>query len=212
MRSPVVPPTGLLTHPRRTLFVLALEFADASAEVGGYEVRAMESWAALAESVRTAAPSSVVLVRAPSDVGGQSVGGLIRATPSVPVVAAASFRLAGAAGVRALIAEGVAEIINSDVLPALAGMVPTLRRAHARPLKRRMEAGLPVWLPEEARTLLRAAADTVVDLGGRTLLAESFGVYVRTVAEKERRTASAPAPAPAGVGARAAGALAAGGA
>jgi AraC-like DNA-binding protein len=88
--------------------------------------------------------------------------------------------------VGALLADGISEIVNLDALPVLAGMVPTLRRAHARPLKRRMEAGLPVWVPEEARTLLRAAAETVVDRGGRPMFAGIFGVYVRTVALKSR--------------------------
>lgn len=180
MKSPLVPPPGRVTHPGRTLLVLAPEFADAPADVGGYMVQAQANWPALAESVRTAAPSSVVLVRATAS----EVRGLIQATPSVPVVAAVSFRDAGAAQVRALLAAGVAEVVNVDVLPSMVGMVPTLRRAHARPLTRRVEAGLPVWVPEEGRTLLRAAAETVVDLGGRAMLAGMFGVYERTVAEK----------------------------
>lgn len=184
MKSPKAPSSGLPKHPGRTLLVLAREFADAPALVGGYAVQAQASWPALAECVRTAAPSSVVLVRASVSGDERRVSEMVRATPSVPVVAAVSFREAGAARVRALLAAGIAEVVNEDVVPAMAGMIPTLRRAHARPLTRRMEAGLPVWMPEEGRTLLRAAAGTAVDLGGRTLFAEAFGVYVRTVAEK----------------------------
>lgn len=184
MKPPLVPPPGRVAHAGRTLLVLAPELADAPAHVGGYTLQAQASWPALAESVRTAAPSSVVLVRVSADEDERCVSDLIRATPSVPVVAAVSFRDVGAVRVRALLAAGVAEIVNVDVLPSMAGMVPTLRRAHARPFTRRVEAGLPVWVPEEGRTLLRAAAETVVDLGGRAMFAGMFGVYERTVAEK----------------------------
>jgi AraC-like DNA-binding protein len=174
------------THPERTLLVLATDFPGAPEAVEGYVVQAAESWAELAERVRTAAPSTIVMVRVEAGADAAELRGLMRATPSVPVVAAVSFRQAGAAQVGALLAAGIAEIVNLDMLPVLAGMVPTLRRAHARPLKRRLEVGLPVWVPEEARTLLRAAAETVADRGGRPRFAEIFGVYVRTVAIKSR--------------------------
>lgn len=185
MKPSAVPP-GLLAHAGRTLLVLAADFPDAPEAVGGYAVQAVEGWAELAERVRTAAPSSVVLARADAGGRGAELRALMSATPLVPVIAALSFRQAGVAPARALLADGIAEIVNLDVVPSLAGMVPTLRRAHARPLKRRLEAGLPVWVPEEARTLLRAAAETVADRGGRTMFAGMFGVYVRTVGEKCR--------------------------
>lgn len=178
--DPAAPP-----HPARTLHLLVAEYPGAPESVEGYEVQAAGSWAELAEQVRTAAPSSVALVRVASADEAAVVRGLMRATPSVPVVAAVPFGRAGAE-VAGLLDAGISEIVNVDLLRGLAGTVPTLRRAHARPLKRRVEAGLPVWVPEEARTLLRAAAETVADQGGRTRLAAMFGVYVRTVGLKCR--------------------------
>jgi len=86
--------------------------------------------------------------------------------------------------VRAVVAAGVAEVVNLDGVRGLEAIVPTLRRAHAQPLKRRMEARLPVWMPAEARTLLRAAAETVVDRGGRDVFAGIFGVYARTLSAR----------------------------
>jgi AraC-like DNA-binding protein len=162
-------------HPERTLLVLASDFPEAPEAVDGYAVQAAEGWAELAERVRVAAPSTIAVVRVEASGDAAELRGLMRATPSVPVVAAVSFRQAGAAQVGALLMAGIAEIVNLDMLPVLAGMVPTLRRAHARPLKRRLEAGLPVW-----------AAETVVDRGGRPRFAGIFGVYVRTVAIKSR--------------------------
>lgn len=185
MPSPEQPPARP-THPERTLLVLASDFPGAPEAVDGYAVQAAQGWAELADLVRVAAPSSVAVVRVEAGADAAELRGLMRATPSVPVVAAVGFREAGAAQVGALLAAGIAEIVNLDMLPVLTGMVPTLRRAHARPLKRRLEAGLPVWVPEEARTLLRAAAETVVDRGGRPRFAGIFGVYVRTVAIKSR--------------------------
>jgi AraC-like DNA-binding protein len=186
MKPSPEPPPARPAHPERTLLVLASDFPGAPKAVNGYAVQAAEDWAELAERVRSAAPSSVVLVRVEAGADAAELQELMRTTPSVPVVAAVSFRQGGAAQVGALLAAGISEVVNLDALPVLAGMVPTLRRAHARPLKRRIEAGLPVWVPEEARTLLRAAAETVADRGGRPMFAGIFGVYVRTVAIKSR--------------------------
>ena len=48
-------------------------------------------------------------------------------------------------------------------------------------------------MPEDARTLLRAAAETVVDRGGRDVLAGIFGFYGRTLSA---RCADLHLPAP----------------
>lgn len=189
---PSVPPVGLVKHPLRTLIVLASDFA-AGPEPDGYDVRTSEGWAALREEARTAAPSVVVLVRSAEDEAWMAeLRRLIQATPSVPVVAGVELRHATAAHVRSLTAAGVAEVATLDGSGSLRAVASTLRRAHAQPIKRRIEAGLPIWLPEDARTLLRAAAETVVDGGGREMLAEIFGVYVRTVADWCRELALPP--------------------
>lgn len=173
-----------MRHPPRDLLVLEGEF-DFPESLEGYTVRALNGWDALRERVRSTAPSSVVLVRARESMGDfAALAELTRATPSVPVVSAVPFARVKAARMRALLDTGLAEVANADEEVALAALLPTLRRAHARPLKRRIEERLPVWVPEEARTLLRAAAETVVDGGGRDELAGIFGVYERTVATK----------------------------
>ena len=172
---------GLRTHPLRDLLVLDGEFSGAQ-RLEGYVVRSHPGGAALRESVRIAAPSTIVLVRA----GGaeqeiEALRELIRETPSVPVVAAVPFARATTAQVRALLDAGIAEIADADEHAPLAAVAPALREAHARPLKRRIEERMPVWVPEDARTLVRAAAETVVDGGGREVFAGIFGIYVRTV-------------------------------
>ncbi len=183
MKHPRVPPLGLTEHPRRTVLVLQSHFSAQPGVVDGYAVQPAASLDALRELARSAPPSAVVLVRARGDdADAVELRELIRASPSVPVVAAVAFREATAGQVRALLDAGVAEIASVDESGGLRALVSTLRRAHARPLKRRIEERLPVWVPEDARTLIRAAAETVVDLGGREAFAGIFGVYVRTAA------------------------------
>jgi AraC-like DNA-binding protein len=178
-----VPPLGLVEHPCRTLLVLDSHVPAQPEAVGGYVVQRAGGLAALHELARFAPPSTVVLLRARGDDADVAeLRGVIRATPSVPVVAAVGFRDASAGQVRALLDTGLAEIATLDGTGGLRALVPVLRRAHARPLKRRIEERLPVWVPEDARTLIRAAAETVVDLGGREAFAGIFGVYVRTAA------------------------------
>jgi AraC-like DNA-binding protein len=185
MKSVRVPPLGLVEHPPRDVLLLESHFPGHPGTLAGYHLRPLEQWPHLRERVRTAPPSSVVLVRTRGEARElAAVSELIRDTPSVPVVAAVDFAEADAGRVRAVLAAGVAEIANLEGVASLEAFVPTLRRAHAQPLKRRMEARLPVWLPEDARTLLRAAAETVVDRGARDAFAGIFGVYFRTLSER----------------------------
>lgn len=185
MTSLRVPPLGLIEHVPRDILLLQSDFPEPPGTMPGYDIRPADAWAELREHVRTAPPSSVVLVRmlgTPDEVA--QLKDLIHDTPSVPVVAAMEFGRMDAGRVRAVVAAGVAEIVNLDGVRGLEAIVPTLRRAHAQPLKRRMEARLPVWMPADARTLLRAAAETVVDRGGRDVFAGIFGVYARTLSAR----------------------------
>lgn len=184
MKPPRVPPLGLTEHPHRAVLALKSHFPAQPDAVNGYTLHPADGLDALRELARAAPPSSVVLVRARGgDAEAAEVRELIRATPSVPVVAAVAFREVTAGQVRGLLDAGVAEIATLAGSGELRALVPTLRRAHARPLKRRIEERLPVWVPEDARTLVRAAAGTVVDRGGREAFAGTFGVYVRTAAD-----------------------------
>lgn len=183
MKPPRVPPLGLAEHPPRSLLVLDPGFPGRVESLDGYDNQRVAGWQELLERARSAPPSAVVLVRARGDAETAELRELIRAAPSVPVVASVGLRHTSAAEVRALLHAGVAEIADTDTTGEMRALIPTLRRAHARPLKRRIEERLPVWLSEDALTLIRAAAETVVDRGGREAFAGIFGVYVRTVAD-----------------------------
>jgi AraC-like DNA-binding protein len=185
MTSPRVPPLGLVEHPTRDVLLLRSHFPEHPATLAGYAIRPLDTAVDLRERVRSAPPSSVVLLRTRGEADELAeLEALVRGTPSVPVVAAMALREVDACRVRAVIAAGVAEIAGLDGISGLEPLVPTLRRAHAQPLKRRVEAGLPVWLGEDARTLIRAAAETAVDCGGRDAFAGIFGVYFRTLSAR----------------------------
>lgn len=188
-----VPPPGLIDHRPRDLLVLAGEWAADAEAPRGYMMRRYGGWPELGARMRTAVPSTVVLVRVEDEDALARMEEMIRATPSVPVVAAMGLRGADADGVRRVIDAGAAEVADLDGARTTQALAPILRRAHARPLKRRIGPRLPVWMREEARTLVRAAAETVADHGGRTVLAGIFGLYPRTVAGK-CRDLDLPAP------------------
>jgi AraC-like DNA-binding protein len=172
-------------HPRRDLLVLRGAFPKFPQRLEGYVVRVLSGRPALREQVLAVPPSSVVLLRVgEAEPDDDVLRELILETPSVPVVAAVPFARTAAAKVRALLDTGISEIANADGEVKLAALIPALRQAHARPLKRRVEERMPVWVPEDARTLMRAAAEAVVDGGGREAFAGIFGVYVRTVADR----------------------------
>jgi AraC-like DNA-binding protein len=172
-----------MEHPRRTLFVLGFDVRRRAEALDGYVVQQVAEWDVLRERVRSAPPSAVVLVRVRGDGETGALREMIQVAPSVPAIAAVSLHQSSAAALRTLLETGVSEIGGVDGTSELRTLLPTLRRAHASPLKRRIEERLPVWVPEEARTLIRAAAETAVDCGGREAFAGIFGVYVRTVAD-----------------------------
>lgn len=188
-----VPPLGLTKHARRDVLLLDSHFPDHPWALDGYVLRPLGGWEELREAAQSAIPRSVVLTRITGEDDVDRLRGLVRATPSVPVVAAMRFGAAGVDVVRGAVAAGAADVANLEGVTSLAALVPTLRRAHAQPLKRRVEASLPVWMGEDARTLLRAAVETVVDGGGRDVFAGIFGVYARTLSV---RCAELRLPAP----------------
>lgn len=185
MTSVRVPPLGLVNHPVRDVLLLASHFPEHPGTLAGYALRPVEHWQDLRERAGAAPPSSVVLLRTRGEAGETAeLEALVRGTPSVPVVAAMAFGEVDAGRVRSIVAAGVAEVANLDGVSSLEALVPTLRRAHAQPLKRRVDARLPVWVGEDARTLIRAAAETAVDRGGRDALAGIFGTYFRTLSAR----------------------------
>ncbi|HEX8244156.1 MAG TPA: hypothetical protein VF541_11685 [Longimicrobium sp.] len=83
--------------------------------------------------------------------------------------------------VRVLLEWGVSEVVDVRLEGGPEALVPRFRAAHARPFKRRLEAGLSRYLSPNAMTLLRAAAGVACDCGLSAELAAVFGVNERTL-------------------------------
>ena len=148
-----------------------------------YDVRPLRGWDALDGAMAEAPPSALALVDPYAGAAGVSprVGELLARHPSVPIVAAVSLRPERTADVQALLKAGVSEIVDLELERSVRALWVRLRAAHARPLKRRVEAALSTYASEPARNLVRAAAEVAVDGGGAPELARRFGVEPRTV-------------------------------
>ncbi len=168
--------------------------------VGGtteYRARAVASWEALDDALEMAAPSTIAIVdpydgRPPSEGLSERVPELIRKHPMTPVVAAMKLEDTAMEDISEVLAWGVSEMVDLDLENTPTALVPRLRGAHARPLKRRIDKLLSQYASTDAALLLHAASEVAVDGGGAPELAERFGVESRTVAAWCRREAVPP--------------------
>jgi methylphosphotriester-DNA--protein-cysteine methyltransferase len=166
-------------------------------EVGApYVVEAPVGWADLDDVVRKAPPSAVLLL---DPYGGQPgeafprLHDLLRRYPSLTVVAAVELRPETMSDVATLLEWGVSEVIDTGPEATPRGIHARLRQAHARPLKRRVEAALSSFVSSEARNLLMGAAEVAVEGGGAPELARALAVAPRTLTERCTR-ADLPPP------------------
>ena len=152
-----------------------------------YAIRVVPDWSALHDALRDAPPSTVAVVdpyhhTGDDDAPAARVYETLRRFPSVPLVAALDFRPGRAGEVKTLLEWGISEMVDLELERTLAAFLLRVRQAHARPLKRRMEAEIPRQVSANGLTLLRAAAEVAVDGGGALDVARLFGVETRTVA------------------------------
>jgi len=188
------------TDSERLVLVLAPSVMKTFRAVGvstEYRAKAVASWEALDEGLEMAAPSTVAVVdpydgRPPSEGLSPRVPELIRRHPMTPVVVTMALEDAAMEDVAEVLAWGVSEVVDMDLENTPTTLVPRLRGAHARPLKRRIEKLLSPYASTDAAVLLYAASEVAVDGGGAPELAERFGVESRTVAAWCRREALPP--------------------
>jgi AraC-like DNA-binding protein len=182
-RRPVI-----VLHP---LEIPALEEIEAP-----FERQRAVGWAQLDGMLRVATPATVLVV---DPYAGDRPGELfprvrevLRRFPSLTVVAALELRPENVADVAMLLEWGVSEIIDvvSEATPR--ALNARLRQAHARPLKRRLEAAVS-GVSNDARNLLMAAAEVAVEGGGAPELAALLRVSTRSLND---RCARADLPPP----------------
>ncbi|HET7229010.1 MAG TPA: hypothetical protein VFJ16_03375 [Longimicrobium sp.] len=185
MTLPEAPP--IRAHPVRTLLVLDHPaFNPLPFPAEGYRAIRVTGLDALLAAVRRAPPSTAVLVAPFGSAGGEpdpALQVLLASAPLLPVVAAADLASCAPAGVETLLRWGVSEVVDMGLEGGPEALVPRFRAAHARPLKRRLEARLSRYASANAMTLVRAAAEVACDCGLSDDLAAVFGVNERTVAD-----------------------------
>ncbi len=150
-----------------------------------YSVVRVDGWDGLRARLRTAPPSTFALVDADAPGGGldERVRDLIDRFPMSPVVVVLDLEPGRVGDLRELLGWGVCEVVNFGAEGEPRAIAHRLGQAHARPLKRRLEAVAPRTLSQEGMTLLYAAAEVAVDGGGAPELAHRLGVRPRTVAD-----------------------------
>ena len=149
-----------------------------------YALRRVGGWDALHGELKDAPPSTVVLLD-PCDGGdapSERVRELVSRFPLTPVVVALELDPALVGGLRTLLEWGVSEVVNTRMEATPRAVAYRLRAAHARPLKRRVEAAVPRSVSRDGLTLLHAAAEVAADGGGAPELAGLLGARPRTVA------------------------------
>lgn len=146
-----------------------------------YWSRAVDTPAESMDLLRTAWPNGAVLVAPGDDCPPELVRELVGRAGVVPVIAAMELTGEKAGLLADLWEAGISEAV--DLRPPVTPhrLVAALRSAHARPFKARLEAGLSPRMSLDALTLVRAAAEVVVNGGNAAALAERLGARDRTL-------------------------------
>jgi AraC-like DNA-binding protein len=173
---------------RRFLFLLHSDrrFEARLRDAAGrdYRVEAVASWAALLEALQVSSPAALVVVdpyfASPSRDLAPSLEALLRAFPSIVVVAALEVRLNAYGDLRTLGQWGIAEVISlgEDNVAALSRLLYSLR---GRQVSAVVQRALPLSVSARARSIVQAAGNTA-SLGGQaTDLARELHVSMRTL-------------------------------
>lgn len=144
----------------------------------------ISAWPLLAEAVRTAPPSALVIVD-PDGGGGEGLSDdlrqLLAEFPSTPVFAAMIVTPERLSDLRTLGTWGVTQVISLGHDDTVAAMSRRFRMAQGKPLKALLEQVLPADTTGRARALLDAAAEVVAVAGGAEDLARVLRVSRRTL-------------------------------
>lgn len=148
-----------------------------------YSIHRVDGWDDLRARLRTAPPSTFAMVDADAPGGGLDVRvrELVERFPMNPVVAVVELGPDRVLELRELLRWRVSEVVNSRTETLPIAVAHRLGCAHARPLKLRLEAVAP-RATHDGMTLLNAAAEVAVDVGGAPELAQRLGARPRTVA------------------------------
>lgn len=146
-----------------------------------FDVKLVGSAAKLRALLGTASPSSIALVPFDSGCSVECIREIVAAAHLVPVVGAVPLTGAQSEHVRQLWRAGVSDIVDLEPIPSPELLAADLELVHARRFKQRLEADILPHLSQNALTLIRAAAEVVVDGGNSRDLARRVDARERTV-------------------------------
>ncbi len=169
----------LLLHPDRA-------FRDRLRPVvsAPHVLRPIPGWDALRAALRTAPPGSVAVVDPYAEGDGElctALRDILRDFRSATVVAAHRFEPVHYGDLRTLGQWGIAELICIGREDTRAALGRRLRAVQARPIERVLRPSLSRAFSGRARTLLTAAAETVVRGGQAPELAAALELKERTL-------------------------------
>ncbi|HYJ78398.1 MAG TPA: helix-turn-helix domain-containing protein [Longimicrobiaceae bacterium] len=185
------------SNTRRVIVLDSLRLRGLEGVEHPYSVAPAVAWTEVEELVGEAPPSAVVLL---DPYAGPTPGelfprlrDLLRRFPSLTVVAALELRGDRVGDLLTLLDWGVAEVIDAHTEATPRAIGARLGQAHARPLKRRLQAALSSYVSTEAHAVLLAAAEVAVEGGGAPELARVLRAPPRALAARFAR-ADLPPP------------------
>jgi AraC-like DNA-binding protein len=149
---------------------------------GRYSIDRVTSWSELHKRLPRVRPNTVLILEpyAQTTNAPPEFWEALSGFPSLAVIAAVP-PYAPQLELRRMVLAGVGEFLNMRLSYPPALLERLADNAFARPLKRRIEAGLSSFLSGDARILIRAAAEAAASAGDAEMLGRSFGVTPTTV-------------------------------
>jgi len=150
--------------------------------LGRYSTDRVTSWSELRERLPHVRPNTVLALEpyAQTKNAPPEFWEALSGFPSLAVIAAVPPH-APQLELRRMVLAGVSEFLDMRLSYPRALVERLADNAFARPLKRRVEAGLSRFLSGDARVLIRAAAEVAASAGDAEMLGRSFGVTPTTV-------------------------------
>jgi len=151
--------------------------------IDGYALESVDRWGGLLQKLPRIPPSTVLVLEPYADRGNPppEFWDVLGRFPSLSVVAAVPLPRVSSVELRRMQMAGVSEILNLRFAHSPALIARVADNAFARPLKRRVDAGLSRFLMGDARVLIRGAAEAATCAGTAEELARAFGVSPPTV-------------------------------
>lgn len=168
---------------QRTMLFFSGGHFDQHGAIDGYLPERVRRWGELLPRLPRIAPSTVLLLEPYGDGGNLSpeFWEVLERFPSLAVIAAVPLPQTSGVELRRMQLAGVSEILNLRFAHSPALVARVAGNAFARPLKRRVDAGLSRFLMGDARVLIRGAAEVATCAGSAEGLAKLFGVSPPTV-------------------------------